>query len=79
MTALIPALAGALIVAGVIGVAVGLHPTPPKAPAPTKALPGVTRLSSVSRRTRMLLLVGAAVGFLRVRVAGTIGALLGHR
>ena len=38
MTALIPALAGALVVAGVIGVAVGLHPTPAKAPAPTKRL-----------------------------------------
>ena len=47
MTALLPALAGALVVAGVIGVAVGLHPAPAKAPAPTKALPAVTRLSSV--------------------------------
>ena len=52
MTALIPAVAGALVVDGIIGVAVGLNPTPAKAPAPTKPLLGVTRLSSVSRRTR---------------------------
>ena len=58
MTPMLPAIAGALIVAGIIGVTVGIRPAPPRAPAPTKRLPGATRLSSVSRRTRTLLLAG---------------------
>ncbi|MFZ1372458.1 MAG: hypothetical protein WAS01_01485, partial [Nostocoides sp.] len=76
MTALIPALAGALVVAGIIGVAVGLHPTPAKAPAPTKPLPGVTRVSSVSRRTRILLLAGTGAGLLVAVATGWFVAVL---
>ena len=34
MTALVPAIAGALLVAGLIGLIVGLRKTPPPAPAP---------------------------------------------
>ncbi len=76
MTALIPGLAGALVVAGIIGVAVGLHATPAKAPAPTKPLPAVTRLTSVSRRTRVLLLAGTAAGLLVAVVTGWFVAVL---
>ena len=59
MTPLIPALAGALLVAGLIGIMAGLRRTPEPPPAPQRArvgLPGWVR--SVTPRTRILILVG---------------------
>ncbi|WP_353952487.1 type II secretion system F family protein [Knoellia sp. S7-12] len=76
MTAFLPALAGALIVAGIIGMAVGLHPVPPRAAAPTTPMPGVKRVTSMSRRTRMLLLAGTATGLLVAGATGWVVAVL---
>ena len=76
MTALLPALAGALIVAGIIGVAVGLRKVPPRAPAPTKPRPGAGRVASLSRRTRILLLAGTAAGLLVAVLTGWVVAVL---
>ncbi len=76
MTALLPALAGALIVAGIIGVAVGLRPAPPRMPAPTKPRPGAGRVASLSRRTRILLLAGTAAGLLVAVLTGWVVAVL---
>ena len=73
MTALLPAVAGALVVAGLLGLVAGLRPTPPRAPAPRTAPPLTARLSTVSRRTRVLLLAGLAAG---VVVAAWTGWLL---
>ena len=76
MTALLPALAGALIVAGLIGLVLGLRPVPARAPAPTKPLPGAGRLTSLSRRTRLLLLAGLAAGLLVAVLTGWLVAVL---
>ena len=76
MTPLIPALAGALLVAGLIGIAAGLRRTAQPAPAPrrARALPG--RLRSITRRTRLLLLVGLTVGALVALLTGWLVAVL---
>ena len=61
MTAVVPALAGALIVAGLIGLVAGAQPT--AAPAPVRVRAGLMgRGSSLSRRSRLLLLVGLGLG-----------------
>ncbi len=73
MTALLPAVAGALVVAGLLGLVAGLRPTPPRAPKPRTAPPLTARLAHVSRRTRVLLLAGLAAG---VVVAAWTGWLL---
>lgn len=62
MMPLIPALAGALLVAGVIGVIVGSHPTPVTPPAPRRRPRLLARAATVSRRTRILAGFGAAAG-----------------
>ena len=66
MTPLIPALGGALAVAGVIGVIVGLRRTPPPPPAPPYRPQSrlTSRLTSMDRRTKMLALAGVAAGLL---------------
>lgn len=68
MIALVPALAGGLIVAGLIGVVVGLRPTaaPPKRATPRKML----RLQDIGRTTRLLLLGGLAGGVVAWLVTG---------
>lgn len=73
MTPLVPAAAGALLVAGLIGMAVGVRPRPVRTGPPRRAGRVARRLSSVSRRTRLLLLVGAAAG---VGVAVSTGWLV---
>jgi Flp pilus assembly protein TadB len=76
MTPLIPALAGALLVAGLIGIAAGLRRTTQPAPAPrrARALPG--RMRSITPRTRLLLLVGVTVGALVALLTGWLVAIL---
>jgi len=71
--ALIPALAGALIVAGIIGVIVGLRPTA----APERREPSrrMRRLQNLDRTTRILLLGGLAGGIVAWLVTGWVLAI----
>ena len=62
MTPLLPAVAGALVVAGLIGVMVGLRKAPPRPLAPRRSHPALTRLTRISARTRGLLLAGLGAG-----------------
>jgi Flp pilus assembly protein TadB len=68
MMALVPALAGALIVAGVIGVVVGLRPAPVPENRPRSRR--VRRLQSLDRTTRLLLLGGLGAGVVAWLVTG---------
>ena len=74
MTPLIPALAGALMVAGLIGVAVGLRPSPAPSPRPTRR--ARVRRWQVSRRTQVLLLAGLLVGGVVALFTGWLVAVL---
>ena len=74
---LIPALAGALLVAGLIGIVAGLRRTPQPPPAPQRTrvrVPGWLR--SVRPRTRILILVGFGVGVLVALLTGWLVAAL---
>ncbi len=62
MTPLVPAVAGALVVAGLIGLTLGLRRTPPPPPTPRRVRPGLTRIAAVTPRTRALLLAGLTAG-----------------
>ena len=62
MTPLVPAIAGALVVAGLIGLTLGLRRTPPPPPTPGAARLGLARIAAVTPRTRALLLIGLTVG-----------------
>jgi tight adherence protein B len=62
MTPLLPAVAGALVVAGLIGVTLGLRRTPPPPPTPGRARPALARIAAVTPRTRALLLAGLTAG-----------------
>lgn len=68
MIALVPALAGALIVAGVIGVVAGLRPAPVPERRPRSRR--VRRLKSLDRTARRLLLGGLGAGVLAWLVTG---------
>ena len=76
MTALVPGLAGALLVAGLIGLVVGLWPTDrqetkvPMSPGPLQ------RLVSSSRRTKLLLLTGLLAGVVAWWVTGWVLAVV---
>ena len=77
MTALIPGLGGALVVAGLIGVATGLRRSPERPPAPTRTrLPLTARLGGTSPRTRALLLAGVSAGLLTALLTGWFVAAL---
>ena len=77
MTALMPGLGGALVVAGLIGVATGLRRSPASPPAPTRMrLPLATRLGGTSPRTRALLLAGVSAGLLTALLTGWFVAAL---
>lgn len=71
MIVIIPALAGALIVAGLIGVVLGLRPSdaPPRRVKPQ-------RMRSMARRTRIVLLIGVGVGMLIWLLTGWVLAVL---
>ena len=74
MIALIPALAGALIVAGIIGVIIGLRPAPVR-PAHSSSH-RQRRLPKLDHTTRMLLLVGFAGGVVAWLVTGWLLAIV---
>jgi Flp pilus assembly protein TadB len=71
--ALVPALAGALIVAGLIGVVVGLRPTA-AAPMPARSR-WMRRVTKIDRTTRLLLLGGVAGGVIAWLVTGLVLAV----
>ena len=74
MTALGPALGGALIVAGLIGVVIGLIPQPVRTAAPRRnRLP---RRFVASRRTGALLAAGLVVGLVAALLTGWLLAVL---
>ncbi len=62
MTPVIPAVAGALIVAGLIGLILGVRPRPEPAPAQRHTTASWRRLTRVTPRTRILLAVGTVAG-----------------
>ena len=70
MTALVPAIAGALVVAGLIGLILGLRRTAPPPPAPRRARRGPARILAVTPRTRALLLAGLTAGVVVAVVTG---------
>jgi len=75
MIALVPALGGALLVAGVLGLVAGLRPT--ATPETVRVHSGaLTRLRSMPKRTRMLLFGGLAVGVVAWLVTGWVLALV---
>lgn len=80
MTPLLPAVCGALVVAGLIGMVYALRPTPPKPPRPARTVTGVGRLGSriaqMSPRTRTLILCGAGAGLLVALVTGWVIAIV---
>ena len=71
MTALVPALAGGLVVAGVIGLFVGLRPSPvvqrPSRPRTVRRL---------SKQTRILIVAGCAAGVVAYFITGWVLALV---
>ena len=75
MIALVPALGGALLVAGVLSLVAGLRPT--ATPERARVRSGtLTRLRSMPKRTRMLLFGGLAVGVVAWLVTGWVLALV---
>ncbi|WP_340537652.1 type II secretion system F family protein [Nocardioides sp. GXZ039] len=74
MIALVPALAGALVVAGIIGLFLGLRPAPVREKRP--ATRRMRRLGDLNRRTRMLVLGGLAGGALAWLVTGWVLAIV---
>ena len=76
MTPLIPGVGGALVVAGVIGVLVGLRRAPEKPPSPRPRRRWAGRWRGVSRRTRVLLLAGTAAGLLVALLTGWLVAVV---
>lgn len=76
MTPLIPGLGGALVVAGLIGVVLGIRPAPERPAAPQRSrVPFAGRLAKMSSRTRMLLIGGVAAGLLIALVTGWFVAI----
>ncbi|MEV8027450.1 type II secretion system F family protein [Cellulosimicrobium funkei] len=74
MSPLIPALGGAIIVAGAIGVVTGLRRTPVQPAAPRPVRTG--RLARMTKQTKVLLLAGLAVGVVAYFLSGWIIALV---
>src|SRR5215211_105022 len=80
MTPLLPALCGALVVAGVIGMVYALRPTSPKPPRAPRTVAPFGRLGSriaqVGPRTRLLILGGAAAGLMVAVATGWVIAIV---
>lgn len=68
MTPLVPAIGGSLVVAGLIGVVLGVHRVPPSAPKPRRR--SARRRLALSRRTRILLITGLAAGLILALLSG---------
>lgn len=76
MTPLIPALAGALLVAGVLGVVAGARRTPAAAAtARRSSLPFAMRLAAVSTRTKILAVAGVVAGLVIALLTGWVIAI----
>ena len=80
MTPLVPAVCGALVVAGLIGMVYALRPAPPKPPRPARTGTGFGRLggriNQISPRTRTLIVAGAVAGLLVALVTGWVIAIV---
>jgi len=76
MTPLIPALAGALLVAGVLGLVAGARRAPitPSVARPSSRLS--VRLASVSTRTKILAVAGLVIGFVIALLTGWVIAIV---
>lgn len=74
MTAMVPALGGALVVAGIIGVIIGLTPSSERPPAPRGR--SLSRRLRLPRRSRLLLGSGAAVGVIVCLLTGWVLAIV---
>jgi len=74
MTAVLPLVGGALVVAGIIGVVVGLIPAPVPAAAPHRRLPLLGL--RFSRRTKVLSAAGLVLGALVALVTGWLLAIV---
>lgn len=74
MIALVPALAGALIVAGVIGLIIGLRPAPARERRPASRR--MRRFGEMDRTTRMLVLGGITGGVVAWLVTGWVLAIV---
>jgi len=72
---LLPALFGALTVAGLIGMAIALRPTPDRPTAPRRPLPLAGRLRAISPRSRKLLLAGCVAGVVTALFTGWLIAM----
>lgn len=80
--ALLPALGGAMIVAGLIGIVVGFRNVPPAPPGPSRkgslGRPGglVDRFRSMSRTMRLAMLAGFGVGVIVALLTGWLIAIV---
>jgi len=76
MTILVPGLAGALLVAGLLGLVVGLLPADTGEAKPLRTAGPLQRLMSASRRTKLLLLAGLGAGLASWWMTGWVLALV---
>jgi Flp pilus assembly protein TadB len=74
MTAMVPALGGALMVAGILGLIVGLTPSAERLPAPRR--PSLLVHLRLSRRSRLLLEIGLIGGVVAALVTGWLLAII---
>lgn len=76
MNGLLPAVAGGLVAAGVVGMVASLRPVTPTAPRPVRTPPLLARLRAIRVRTRLLALVGLVAGVLVAVLSGWMVAAL---
>lgn len=76
MTGLLPAVAGGLVAAGIVGVVASLRSVPPASPTPVRTRPLLARLRAIPPRIRVLALLGVVVGVLVAILSGWVVAAL---
>lgn len=80
MTPLVAAFAGALIVAGLIGMVIALRPVPPKPPRPKRTTTPFgsvgDKFNALPQRTRALIVIGAVLGLLVALLTGWVIAIV---